>query len=84
MLKIIEVIIKGKEYLFLIQDLLNKIEKYIPAGTQISWIIKFQDYIDKIQLALDIVEKYIDMIPTGLSEQELPEDIKALIAKFDE
>ena len=84
MLKIIEIVIKAKEYIFIIQDLLAKIEKYIPAGTQISFILKLQNAIDKIQAALDIIQKYLEFIPSTLSEEDLPEDLKAAIERFEE
>ena len=84
MLKIIEIVAKGKMYIDIIQSFLVKVEEYIPAGTQISFLNKTIDAINKIQEVLDIVEKYLAYIPSGLSEEDLPEDLKAAIKKFEE
>lgn len=83
MLKIIEIVAKGKIYIDIIQSFLVKVEEYIPVGTQISFLNKAIDAINKIQEVLDIVEKYLAYIPTNLSEEDLPEDLKAAIEKFE-
>lgn len=83
MLKIIEIVAKGKIYIDIIQSFLQKVEDFIPEGTQISFLNKAKEAIDKIQAILDIVEKYLAYIPTNLSEEDLPEDLKAAIEKFE-